>query len=72
MSNYCSPPKFFKIIQNHELQNGELVSLLLPPKLIFDMYVFIFPLHVFLYFSVHADYSDQDMTKSVETNVSLV
>ncbi|WJX11486.1 hypothetical protein P8452_02097 [Trifolium repens] len=24
MSNYCSPPKFFKIIQNHELENGEL------------------------------------------------
>ncbi|KAK2410888.1 B3 domain-containing transcription factor VRN1 [Trifolium repens] len=24
MSLYCGPPKFFKVIQNHELQNGEL------------------------------------------------
>ncbi|KAK2399818.1 B3 domain-containing transcription factor VRN1 [Trifolium repens] len=24
MPLYCGPPKFFKVIQNHELQNGEL------------------------------------------------
>jgi hypothetical protein len=29
MALYCGPPKFFKVIQDHELQNGELVSFFL-------------------------------------------